>query len=91
MERLDELELDDFQKIGELLESPDWTDGEKLVIQWQFRLLGSFHTKLFELLASADLENLARLSLAYPEAAGGYQAWIYGDLGERLRKAGLPV
>lgn len=77
--------------VGTFLESEDWTSAEKLVIRWQFGLLGDFQTALFEAIKRADDSNLARLELGFPEQVAGFTAWSRGDLGTRLRNAGLEI
>ena len=83
------------QKIGEFLESPDWTEGEKFIIKWQFNnslhLLGDFKTALIGAIKQADHGNLARLALGFPREVEGFRQWAYGDLGSRLRAAGLEI
>jgi len=71
--------------------SDDWTDAEKWIIQWQFRILGDFHTGLFQAISRADEGNLDRLRLGFPDEVDGYKAWAHGDLGTRLRAAGLEI
>jgi hypothetical protein len=43
--------------------------GEKHLVDWQHKMSGSFFTKLFDCMASADSENLDRMRLAFPEEA----------------------
>ena len=80
-----------IRQIGEFLESPAWTPAEKWVIKWQYRLLGDFHTALFDAIKRADEENLERLRLGFPEQLSGFLAWNRGTLGKRLREAGLEI
>ena len=77
--------------IGEFLASPDWTPGEKAVIKWQYRLLGNFHTALYNAIKFADGNNLDRLALGFPDEVAGFRAWAFGDLGRRLRAKGLEI
>lgn len=77
--------------IAEIMSSPDWTAGEKWVVQWQFRFLGDFGQALAECICRADEANLARLSRAFPDEVSGYCSWAHGDLGNRLRDAGLEI
>ncbi len=83
------------ETIGRFLESPDWTEAEKWVIRWQFNgnfhLMGSFYTALFDAIKWADEENLARLALGFPAQVASFRLWAFGDLGRRLREAGLDI
>jgi len=77
--------------INDFLSSPEWSSGEKWVISWQFGLLGDFQTALAKAIIQADEENLDRLGLGFPAQVSGFRAWAYGDLGVRLRVAGLGI
>ena len=79
------------EKIGEFLNSPDWTEGEKFIIKWQFGILGDFKTALIEACCRADEGNLARLHYGFPEEVEAYLAWSRGNLGTRFRNAGLNI
>ena len=81
----------DMKTIGEFLMSEKWTPEEKWVIKWQFRLLGDFHRALFDAIKLADEHNLARLAEGFPSQVAGFMAWHAGDLGKRLREAGLEI
>lgn len=39
----------------------------------------------------ADEENLARLARGFPVEVAGFNQWRAGDLGQRLRAAGLGI
>ena len=75
----------------EILASLDWSLAEKAVVKWQLRLYGDFYTALWQAIARADEGNLARLALGFPNEVEGYKAWAWGDLGRRLRAAGLEI
>lgn len=77
--------------IAQFLASSDWTKAEQIIIKWQFRLLGDFQTALMGAICAADEGNLARLALGFPQHVAGYIAWNQGDLGTRLRAAGLEI
>lgn len=82
------------ETISKFLHSPDWTPGEKFIIRWQFNslgLLGDFKTALIQAICLADETNLCRLDRGFPDEVGAYRDWAYGDLGKRLREAGLGV
>ena len=78
-------------EIGYFLDSPAWTPAEKLVIKWQFHLYGDFYTALWEVIKRADEENLERLACGFPLQIIGFKQWAFGDLGQRLRAAGLEI
>ena len=94
-ERTIELLEDDLrrhqERIGAMLTSDEWTEAEKSVIKWQFRLLGDFRTALFEAITLADDKNLVRLAMGFPYEVSGFMAWNRGGLGKRLRDAGLEI
>jgi len=75
--------------IRKILESPAFTEGEKWVVKWQFRLLGDFQTSLAEAISKADDDNLKRIALGFPDQVQGFLGWNRGDLATRLRAAGL--
>ncbi len=76
-------------KINEILESDQFSPGEKWIVRWQFRLLGDFNKALAETIIRADDNNLHRLSLGFPDEVGGFLEWNRGGLAERLKEAGL--
>lgn len=80
-----------FKEINAVLEGSEFTDIEKDVIRWQFRLLGEFDLALWRLIALADKNNLRKLALGYPDEVDGFCMWACGDLGARLRKSGLGI
>lgn len=77
--------------IGRFLNSPDWTESEKWIIKWQFRLLSDFQTALAGAIARADENNLERLRRGFPIQVDGFLQWNTRDLGRRLREAGLDI
>jgi hypothetical protein len=83
--------MTDVQTIAKFLTSPDWPESVKHVIKWQYRLNGDFETALWGAIVRADEDNLARLERGFPEQVLGYRAWAHGDLGTRLRAAGLDI
>lgn len=80
-----------YRGVGDILFSPEWTEGEKWIVKFQFRLLGGFGTALANAICAADENNLDRLALGFPEEVSGYRAWVYGDLRIRLNAAGLEI
>ena len=84
--------LDTRTVVGSFLaENSGWTESEKWIIKWQFGYLGDFEEALATLLSKADDQNLMRLMLAFPMQTAGFLAWRNGDLGTRLRAAGLEI
>lgn len=78
-----------MEAVHKMLASPDWTEGEKWVVRWQWRLLGDFQQALSEAIKRADDGNLDRLRLGFPDQVAGFLAWNRGDLAQRLRAAGV--
>ena len=74
-----------------LAEGSGWTNAEKAVIKWQFKLNGDFRTALWEAIKRADEGNLDRLALGFPDEVYGFRQWSQGDLGIRLLKAWLDI
>lgn len=79
------------EQLAAALASDEWTESEKAVLRWQFRMNGDFFTALWDAICKADHNNQYRLSLAFPVEVHGYRQWAYEDLGERFRKAGLSL
>lgn len=74
------------------LHSETWTPAERWVIRWQYSLdMGDFARALAKAITCADGDNLDRLAIGFPTQVEGYRAWAYGDLGRRLRDAGLEI
>jgi hypothetical protein len=81
-----------YAQIMTILVSQDFDVSDKLVVRWQFRLLdGDFERPLWECIKCADSDNLERLSRGFPTEVEGFRRWAYGDLGYRLRAAGLSI
>ena len=81
-----------YSRLRAILESPDFTGGEKRYIEFQWSTLlrpGSFYSALFEAISRADPENLARLRLAFPEEVDAVVAWREGDFAERVAAMGV--
>jgi hypothetical protein len=85
----------DLATIQRFLDSPDWTEGEKAVIRWQFGCIpgmqGDFEAALWNCIKLADEENLLRLARGFPMELHGFIEWSRGNLGVRLRAAGLGI
>lgn len=71
-----------------LLESPEFTEGEKLYLKFQRNEIGDFYRCLFETIARADVQNLNRLAKGFPEEVAAYIAWSQGDLYDRVKAFG---
>ena len=70
--------------IHKALKSDNWTEAEKCVIRWQFRLYGSFYFQLFEAIQLADYLNIEKLRKGFPNEVEGFLAWRDGDLGNKI-------
>ena len=79
------------QQIGDFLNSPDWTEGEKFIIKWQFGILGDFKSALIEACCRADDDNIERLHRGFPMEVEAFLAWNRGNLATRFRDAGLNI
>ncbi len=79
------------ETISAFLQSPEWSEAEKAVIRWQFRMEGDFMKALWGAICRADEHNLERLSRGFLMEVNGYLMWTRGDLAGRLRKAGLSI
>lgn len=44
-------------------------------LKYQFRLLGSFFTALFDAISRADEDNLDALAKGFPEEVDAYKTW----------------
>lgn len=85
---------DQRKLLGQILESKDWANSEKAVLEWQFRLCGDFKTALWGAIVRADEGNLARLELGFPDEVAGYKAWTWAEpyaLSTKFREAGLQI
>lgn len=91
VERSAEEQAEDKRRaaLGAALDSDDWTEGEKFVLKWQWRMNGGFYTSLIETMCRADDENLGRLAMSFPSLALAIADWKNGDLAQRLRAVDL--
>lgn len=80
-----------YEQIQKALMNPTRSELEKIIIMWQFHMLGDFHTALFDAIVRADEDNLDRLAYGFPNEVTGFRMWAYGDLGKRLRAEGLDI
>jgi hypothetical protein len=51
---------------------PNFAPGERFILEWQYRMLGGFHTALVEAICRADDGNLARLRMGFPNEVDAY-------------------
>lgn len=52
----------------------------KQIAKWyEARALGSFAMALMDLFGKADIENQARLAIAFPEYAEAWKIWYKGE------------
>lgn len=79
------------QQIGMLLSSDKFTDGEKLLIEWQFGMSGDFYKALWQAIGRADGSNLMKLGMGFPAEVRAYMQWTQGNLGERIRDMGVNI
>jgi len=56
-------------------EIKDLTEGEKHFIYYLRGSSGSFYTKLFKLMESADPQNLFKLGVVYPEEVDAFKKY----------------
>ena len=80
--------------ILEILNSDEYSDGEKDVLKWQFKFLGHFKTALFDCIKRADENNLDKLEMGFPEQVKAFRAWAFGEpysLSQKFRATGLDV
>jgi len=70
------------------------SQAEKLIVEWQYGMLGDFRTALFDAITRADESNLDRLALGFHDEVAGYRAWAHGTpykMAEKLREMGLDI
>lgn len=51
------------------------TPAEFRLVKWQFRYAGFFENLMYNLMAAADDNNLAKLALAFPDDAEAYRRY----------------
>lgn len=82
---------DNFEKVESVLNSDRFTAGEKEYLKFQLGMSDGFYANLWEAIAHADDDNLARISKAYPEEVAAYKAFKRGELRRRLQDEGLSI
>lgn len=61
------------------------------IVQWQWKMVSDFERELYQVICRADEGNRVRLSLGFPDEVLAIEAWTNGDLGTRLRAAGIDI
>lgn len=79
------------EQIVAIIQSERFTKPEKFIVKWQFGMLGDFQSALIEAIKLADEGNLSRLAEGFPDEVGAFLSWSRGNLGDRLRAAGLNI
>ena len=67
-----------------MFEHPDLTEGERYILKWQYKQLGSFYTSLIECMTHADHQNLGKLALAFPSIVEAFKRYRDADLQNRF-------
>jgi hypothetical protein len=67
------------------------TEGERFIVEWQYHFAGGFKTALAEAMIRADIHNLARLELGFPDEVQAYRMYteVSGWWDEVRKKAGI--
>lgn len=76
-------------KIAAALASDDWTDGEKMVLKFQWGKLEGFYTSLIDTMLMADPIDLYRFYSGFTSLTVAVRDWRDGDLAVRFRAAGV--
>ena len=69
------------------------TEGERFIVEWQYRLSGSFRRTLAEAISRADISNLAKLEQGFPDEVRAYRKFsgVSGWWDEVRKKAGIII
>ena len=81
-----------YEAICRVLESDDFTPGEKHCLQWQFAQMvpmGSFFTALWQAIELADPTNRAALRLGFPDDVAAHASYKSGYLAPRWEAFGV--
>ena len=65
-----------------------YSEAERSVIEYLFGKTGDFRRCLYDAIFRADIANLGKLALGFPEEVEGWRLWSRGDLAERLKADG---
>jgi hypothetical protein len=82
-----------MELLNRVLQSTELTNGEKLLLKWQFRLNeGSFDYLLMTAISHADERNSIRLERGFPQEVAAMRRWHQGTLAEDFnRLAGVKI
>lgn len=69
---------------GAILDSDQFSAGDKAVVKWILNRHGSFFTALFDAIKTADPINKQKLALGFPNEVEGFLNWSEGDLNTRI-------
>ena len=50
---------------------------EMIIVEWQYRMMGGFRTKLMEAINHADEVNLEKLSYGFPDEVNAFRMFAY--------------
>jgi len=69
----------------------DLTKGEKFIVDWQYRMGGSFCMALVEVIGRADIGNLAKLKKGFPDEVEAFENYTqvsgwWESLKEKIQK-----
>lgn len=66
-------------------------EGERFIVEWQYKRLGSFKAALATAISKADIINQFKLAQAFPEEVEAYRAFsmVSGWWEEVQKKAGI--
>lgn len=87
----DAFDEDTFDQIEGILNSDSFTTGEKEYVKFQFGMSDGFYGHLWEAIAHADDDNLARMKKGFPEEVAAFQTFKRGELRRRLKAEGLSI
>lgn len=84
-----ELDQNRRKKAGEAIKLGTVSKSESLILQWQWEMFGGFKSKLWAAMMTADENNLAKLSLGFPDEVAALTMFRETWVGESLRSRGL--
>jgi hypothetical protein len=69
----------------ELTTEYNFTAQEKIIFEWQFRMMGGFEKALMEAIVLADGTNMIKLTKGFPTHVVAVQAWRHSDLVDTMK------
>jgi hypothetical protein len=76
-----------LMQVNFLRHHPEINDGERRLIEWQFRCASDFYGRLMAAISYADSDNLDRIAKGFPEEAQAYRDFAHtGDLGRKVER-----